>query len=147
MQIFASVFFGVLATLILSASAQAQSRYFCVKPDGQAVCAIDVPQGVRNDPSVLCNTACGQCYLTCAAVGGAAGEARHGAAGLPVVAVTPRMLQGGGMESGYESKEYCDQQYHACAANCRKQPNQKACLAYCESVRSGCGTGNRPGSN
>jgi hypothetical protein len=145
LTIFALTLFSVLA----AAQAQAQTKYFCVKPGGAPVCAIMTPAGSRHDPSVLCNLSCPQCSLTCVAQlrlgAGAAGMEDQ----VPLVQVRPEVLTGQDMQSNIETPEYCDAQYQTCLANCRRDPKTGAnaqylhqCEAYCQSVRSGCGTGN-----
>jgi hypothetical protein len=138
-----------LCAVLAASQAQAQTKYFCVKPDGTPVCAILPPPGARHDPSVLCNLSCSQCNLTCVAQlrlgAGAAGMENQ----VPVVQVRPEALTGQDMQSNIETPEYCDSQYNACMANCRRDPKTasniehvRQCEAYCQSVRSGCGTGN-----
>ncbi|MFZ5811898.1 MAG: hypothetical protein ACOY4F_07650 [Thermodesulfobacteriota bacterium] len=145
---------ALLALALLAAAtapgAAAQTKYFCVKPDGAPVCAIMVQPGARHDPSVLCNLSCAQCNLTCRAVlriqDGAAPDIENQ---VPVVPVRPEALTGQDMQSNIETPEYCAAQYQACLANCRRDPRNASnpaymsqCEAYCQSVRSGCGTGN-----
>lgn len=138
-----------LLTVLAAAQAQAQTKYFCVKPGGEPVCAIIAPPGSRHDPSVLCNLSCSQCTLACVA------QLRlgPGQAGMedqvPVVQVRPEALTGQDMQSNIETPEYCDSQYAACMEQCRRDPRTasnleylRQCEAYCQSVRSGCGTGN-----
>jgi|GEM_PF-893662 len=146
--IFASL---ALAFLVAAAAPQAlaQTKYYCVKPDGAPVCAIMVPPGARHDPSVLCNLSCSQCNLTCAALlrlgDGTSGMENQ----VPVVQVRPEALSGHDMQSNIETPAYCDAQYRNCLDNCRRDPHSasspaylRECEAYCQSVRSGCGTGN-----
>lgn len=129
-----------LGLVVASAGASfAQSRFYCVKPDGTPLAAIVMPYGDNHDPSVVCNAAVPQCFLTCAAVS----RVRDGVAvtpdNVPTVTVTPQMLAniGGGAA---ETPAFCAQQYDACVAHCR---GDRSCIGYCQSVRSGCGTGNR----
>ncbi|EFL50687.1 conserved hypothetical protein [Solidesulfovibrio fructosivorans JJ]] len=130
----------VLALTLAAASmAMAQSTLYCVKPNGAAVAAITMPPGDTHDPSVVCNAVVPQCYLTCTAVlqtqmGGAA-------ANVPTIPVTRQMLQNLGNPAP-ETPAMCAQQYQRCVAKCR---GDRACISYCQSVRSGCGTGNRRG--
>lgn len=132
--------FLVMCLALAGASvASAQTYFYCVKPDGMPVASIIMPAGSRHDPSVVCNAVAPQCFLTC----GAVLEFHSGQAvlppNLPTVTVTPQMLSGLG-EPTFESPQYCASQYQTCLANCR---GDRSCRAYCESVRSGCGTGNR----
>jgi hypothetical protein len=124
--------------LVGAATASAQTTFYCVKPDGAPVAGIVIPSG-RHDPSVLCNAMVPQCFLTC----GAVLQLQNGQAvappDLPMVTVTPQMLNSMGSPA-YESPQQCASQYQQCLAKCR---GDQACKAYCESVRSGCGTGNR----
>jgi hypothetical protein len=148
---------SLLTLLVLSlfavagaSEASAQTKYFCVKPDGAPVCAILVPPGARHDPSVLCNLSCTQCNLTCSAVLRVQNGTRPDLENqVPVVQVRPEALTGLDMQSNIETPEYCAAQYQACLANCRRDPRNASsptymhqCEAYCASVRSGCGTGN-----
>ena len=143
-----------LAALLLAASlastAFAQQRYFCLKPDGTPICAIDVLAQTNKDPSALCNAASPQCALACLAEGGPGAQEKYGAMGLPAIPVTPEMLSGLSMTSQPESAEMCQSQYQACIENCRMDPmnagNQTylgQCYSSCQSVLSGCGTGNK----
>lgn len=130
---------SVVCLIMAAASvASAQSKFYCVKPDGMPVSGIVLPHGARQDPSVVCNAVVPQCYLTCSAVQ----QIKSGEAvvppDLPVVKVTRQMLSAVG-EPAYESPQYCASQYQNCLANCR---GDTSCRAFCESVRSGCGTGN-----
>ncbi|MEF3695975.1 hypothetical protein [Desulfolutivibrio sp.] len=140
-----------LAFLVAAAAPQAlaQSKYYCVKPDGAPVCAILVTPGARHDPSVLCNLSCAPCNLTCSAILRLGDGARGMEDQIPVVQVRPEALTGRDMQSNIETPEYCNAQYQNCLANCRRDPQSSAsatalgqCEAYCQSVRSGCGTGN-----
>lgn len=134
----------LLSTLVLclalagAATASAQTTFYCVKPDGAPVAGIIIPAGDRHDPSVVCNAIVKQCFLTCSAV-----MERHDGqatvpAGLPMVAVTPQMLNDLAAPA-YESPQQCASEYQQCMARCR---GDRACQSYCQSVRSGCGTGN-----
>ncbi|WP_300159672.1 hypothetical protein [Solidesulfovibrio sp.] len=131
----------LVLTLILAAAsaAMAQTQMYCVKPDGAAVAAISLPYGDRHDPSVVCNAVVPQCYLTCSAVLQIKDGYAAQAANVPVVQVTQQMLQNLGNPAP-ETPAMCAQQYQQCVSKCR---GDKACVAYCQSVRSGCGTGNR----
>ena len=121
-----------------AATASAQTTFFCVKPDGQPVAGIVIPYGDRHDPSVICNAMVPQCFLTCGAVMQRADGQDVLPPGLPLVQVTPQMLNSLGTPA-YESPQQCAAQYQQCLARCR---GDQACKAYCDSVRSGCGTGN-----
>ena len=128
----------LVALLLAAATASAQSQFYCVKPDGMPLAAIVMPYGANHDPSVVCNAAVPQCYLTC----GAVMQVQNGVAvqpNLPTIQVTQQMLNSLG-NGAPETPEYCAKQHQACVAKCR---GDKACIAYCQSVRSGCGTGNR----
>lgn len=116
----------------------AQTTFYCVKPDGAPVAGIVIPGGDRHDPSVLCNAFVAQCYLTCSAVLQHQDGQSVVPESVPMVQVTPRMLNSLG-EPAYESPAQCEAQYQQCVARCR---GDRACKAYCESVRSGCGKGN-----
>lgn len=130
--------FVVMGLVVAAASAAfAQNKYYCVKPDGAPISAIVLPRGVTQDPSVVCNAVVPQCFLTCSAVQ-RLGNGENPAPNVPVVKVTRRMLGTVG-NPAYESPQYCAQQYQNCLANCR---GDSSCRAFCESVRSGCGTGN-----
>ena len=133
------LFVALVLTLALAAAsaALAQTQLYCVKPDGSAVAAISLPYGDRHDPSVVCNAVVPQCFLTCGAVaqihsGGPAGPTPN----VPTVNVTPQMLSALGGASA-ETPEQCARQYQGCVAKCR---GDRSCIAYCQSVRSGCGT-------
>jgi hypothetical protein len=130
---------AILALSLAAASAaSAQTQFYCVKPDGAAIAAIALPYGARHDPSVVCNAVVPQCYLTC----GAVLELRDGssvAAGVPTIQVTQQMLDRIGNPAP-ETPAMCAQQYQQCVSQCR---GDRACVAACQSVRSGCGTGNR----
>lgn len=131
--------FSVLCLIVAGASAAlAQSTYMCVKPDGTPVAGIIMPRGADQDPSVVCNAVVPQCFLTCSAMQRFQNGQAPLPAGLRTIRVTRRMLSAVG-EPGYESPQYCEQQYQNCLANCR---GDRACQAFCRSVRSGCGTGN-----
>ncbi|WP_428564386.1 MAG: hypothetical protein ACP59X_02125 [Solidesulfovibrio sp. DCME] len=131
--------FAILALCLAGASAaSAQTQMYCVKPDGAAVAAIVLPYGTQHDPSVICNAVVPQCYLTCGAVLQLQ-DGRSVAAGVPTVQVTQQMLQRIGNPAP-ETPAMCAKQYQDCVAKCR---GDRACVAYCQSVRSGCGTGNR----
>ncbi|QAZ66089.1 hypothetical protein [Solidesulfovibrio carbinolicus] len=128
----------LVGLLLVAATANAQTQFYCVKPDGMPVAAIVMPYGTSHDPSVVCNAAVPQCYLTC----GAVMQVQNGVAvqpNLPTIQVTQQMLNSLG-NGAPETPEYCAKQYQSCVAKCR---GDKACIAYCQSVRSGCGTGNR----
>lgn len=131
----------LLAILALSLAAagiaSAQTQLYCVKPDGSAVASIILPQGDRHDPSVVCNAVVPQCYLTCSAVLQLQDGRSVAAGNVPVVQVTPRMLQNLGNPAP-ETPAMCEQQYRDCVNKCR---GDRACIGYCKSVRSGCGTG------
>ena len=130
--------FFVMGLLLAAATAFAQTQLYCVKPDGAPVAAIVMPYGSNHDPSVVCNAAVPQCYLTC----GAVLQITSGvtiAPNLPTIQVTQQMLASIG-NGAPETPEQCAKQYQSCVAKCR---GDKACLAYCQSVRSGCGTGGR----
>ena len=134
------LFVSLVLTLTLAAAsmALAQSTMYCVKPNGAAVAAITMPPGDTHDPSVVCNAVVPQCYLTC----GAVMQVQNGVAvqpNLPTIQVTQQMLNSLG-NGAPETPEFCAKQYQSCVAKCR---GDKACVAYCQSVRSGCGTGNR----
>jgi hypothetical protein len=127
-------------TLAAASVASGQTRFYCVKPDGAPIAAIVMPYGSSQDPSVVCNAVVPPCFLTCGAVaqiqsGGQAAPAPN----VPTVTVTQQMLSGLG-SPGVESPESCTKQYQNCVAKCR---GDQACAAYCQSVRSGCGTGNK----
>jgi hypothetical protein len=129
----------VLGLIVAAAApASAQEYFYCVKPDGAPVASIVMPAGSRHDPSVVCNAMVPQCFLTCAAVQ----QLHDGQAvlppDLPAITVTPQMLSGLGAPT-YESPAQCESQFQACLGSCR---GDRACQAYCRSVRSGCGTGN-----
>lgn len=129
---------ALVALLLAAATAGAQTQFYCVKPDGAPLAAIVMPSGANHDPSVVCNAAVPQCYLTCSAVV----QIQNGVSvqpGLPTIQVTRQMLNSLG-NGAPETPEYCAKQHQACVAKCR---GDKACIAYCQSVRSGCGTGNR----
>lgn len=130
------LFASLVLTLLLAAAgmASAQTQLYCVKPNGAAVAAIVLPAGDSHDPSVVCNAVVPQCYLTCAAVG-QTGQGMA-AANVPTVVVTAQMLQRLGNPAP-ETPAMCTQQYQTCVAQCR---GDRACIAYCQSVRSGCGT-------
>lgn len=128
--------FVLALTLAAAGAASAQTRLYCVKPNGAAVAAIVLPYGDSHDPSVVCNAVVPQCYLTCSAV--REGGAAQAAVNLPTVTVTQQMLQNLGNPAP-ETPAMCAQQYQSCVAQCR---GDRACIAYCQSVRSGCGTGN-----
>jgi hypothetical protein len=135
-RLVAAVF--LLGLLLAAAAVQAQTQFYCVKPDGMPVSAIVMPAGSGHDPSVVCNAAVPQCYLTC----GAVLQIQNGVAvapNLPTVQVTQQMLNSLG-NGAAETPEFCAKQYQSCIGKCR---GDKACVAYCQSVRSGCGTGNR----
>ncbi|OLN26370.1 hypothetical protein DVDV_2692 [Desulfovibrio sp. DV] len=128
----------VMGLLLAATAAYAQTQLYCVKPDGVPVAAIVMPYGSNHDPSVVCNAVAPQCYLTC----GAVMQITSGvtiAPNLPTVQVTQQMLASIG-NGAPETPEQCAKQYQSCVAKCR---GDKACLAYCQSVRSGCGTGGR----
>ncbi|MHC1790677.1 hypothetical protein [Solidesulfovibrio sp.] len=130
--------FAVLGLLTAATAASAQTQFYCVKPDGLPVAAIVMPYGSNHDPSVVCNAAVPQCYLTC----GAVLHVRDGLAvtpNLPTIQVTPQMLATLGNHAP-ETPEQCARQYQSCVAQCR---GDRACVAACQSVRSGCGTGGR----
>ena len=129
----------VLGAVLSAAAAWAQTQFYCVKPDGAPVAAIVLPYGAGHDPSVVCNAVVPQCYLTCGAVMQVQSGVAAPAPGLPTVTVTPQMLSNLG-GAGAETPEYCARQYQSCVAKCR---GDRACAAYCQSVRSGCGTANR----
>lgn len=142
----------LLCALFLAAasSAFAQERYFCIKPDGTPICAIDVLAQTNRDPSALCNAASPQCALVCLAQGGPGAMEKYGPMGLPAIPVTREMLSGLSMTSQPESEEMCQSQYQACIESCRMDPinagNQTflgQCYSSCQSVLSGCGKGNR----
>jgi hypothetical protein len=135
------LFFVVLSlTLVAASVASAQTRMYCVKPDGAPIAAIVMPYGSNHDPSVVCNAVVPQCFLTCGAVAQMhSGTQNAPAPNVPIVTVTAQMLSGLG-SSGAESPELCAKQYQSCLAKCR---GDRSCAAYCESVRSGCGTANR----
>ncbi|HCR11941.1 MULTISPECIES: hypothetical protein [Solidesulfovibrio] len=135
------LFIALVLTLALAAAsaALAQTQLYCVKPDGSAVAAISLPYGDRHDPSVVCNAVVPQCYLTCSAVMQVQDGYAAQAANVPVIQVTQQMLQRLGNPAP-ETPAMCAQQYQQCVSQCR---GDKACIAYCKSVRSGCGTGNR----
>ena len=129
----------VLGLVLFGATAaSAQGYFYCVKPDGAPVASIVLPAGAGHDPSVVCNAVVPQCFLTCSAVL----EVHSGQAvlppDLPSVTVTPHMLANLGGASP-ETPALCDEQYRQCVARCR---GDHACQAYCQSVRSGCGTAN-----
>ena len=129
-----------LALVLAASAAMAQTQMYCVKPDGMPVASIVMPYGAQHDPSVVCNAVVPQCYLTCGAVlrlqsGGPASPPPN----VPVITVTPQMLANIG-GNGAETHEFCERQYQSCVAKCR---GDRACVAYCQSVRSGCGTGGR----
>jgi hypothetical protein len=124
-------------------AASAQTTFYCVKPDGAPVAGIIMPGGSNHDPSVVCNAVVPQCFLTCGAVAQLADGMAVLPQGLPMITVTPQMLSGLGAPV-YESPEHCASQYQQCLAKCR---GDQACRAYCQSVRSGCGTGNAGRSN
>ncbi len=130
----------VLSLTLAAAVAWGQTQFYCVKPDGAPVAAIVMPYGSNHDPSVVCNAAVPQCFLTCSAVQRlpAGGQATP-PPDVPTVAVTPQMLSNFGAPAA-ETPEACDRQYQACVAKCR---GDRACVAYCQSVRSGCGTASR----
>jgi len=133
--LFLSLVLGLTLAAVTAASAQTQT--YCVKPDGAPVAEIIIPRGSANDPSVICNAVVPQCFLTCSAVARTqSGSMAAPAPNVPVVTVTPQMLSnlGGG---GAETPELCNKQYQSCVAKCR---GDRACAAYCQSVRSGCGT-------
>uniref|UniRef100_I2PYD3 Uncharacterized protein n=1 Tax=Desulfovibrio sp. U5L TaxID=596152 RepID=I2PYD3_9BACT len=126
-------------TLMAATAALAQTQMYCVKPDGMPVAAIVMPYGANHDPSVVCNAVVPQCYLTCGAVlhvqyGGMTTPPPN----LPTIAVTPQMLQNIGNPAP-ETPAMCNSQYQQCAAQCR---GDRACIAQCQSIRSGCGTAN-----
>jgi len=129
--------------------ADAQQIYYCVKPGGAAVCAIDVPLGTNADPSALCNKASPQCSLACYAEGGPGAAGKYGALGLPVIPVTQAMATPENMLSQPETPELCKSQYQSCLARCQADPVNanptylQQCYGSCQSVYSGCGTGNR----
>lgn len=134
-----SIFFVVMCVVLAAASAAfAQNKYYCVKPDGAPISAIVLPRGARQDPSVVCNAVVPQCFLTCSAVQRIGSGEGVVPPSVPVVKVTRQMLSTVGSPA-YESPQYCAQQYQNCLANCR---GDSSCRAFCESVRSGCGTGN-----
>ena len=137
------VFASLVLTFALAAAsaALAQTPMYCVKPNGAAVAAIIMPYGDSHDPSVVCNAVIPQCYLTCSAELQTQMGASTVPPGLPTVTVTPQMLQHVGNPAP-ETPAMCAQQYQQCVASCR---GDQACIAYCQSVRSGCGTGNRRG--
>ena len=58
---------------------------------------------------------------------------------LPTIQVTQQMLANLGNPAP-ETPQQCARQYQSCVAQCR---GDRACAAYCQSVRSGCGTGGR----
>lgn len=132
------VSFFILGLLLAATTAVAQTQFYCVKPDGMPVSAIVMPASSSQDPSVVCNAVAPQCYLTC----GAVLHVRDGvvvAPGLPTIQVTQQMLNSIGNPAP-ETPAQCAKQYQSCVAQCR---GDKACLAACQSVRSGCGTGGR----
>lgn len=127
-------------TLAAATVALAQTQLYCVKPDGMPVAAILMPAGSNQDPSVVCNAVAPQCYLTCGAVlhiqyGGMTTPPPN----LPTIAVTQQMLATIGNPAA-ETPAFCAKQYQSCVAQCR---GDRACLASCQSTRSGCGTANR----
>jgi len=131
-------FFVLGLLLAAAAAASAQTQLYCVKPDGMPVAAIVMPYGSNHDPSVVCNAVAPQCYLTC----GAVLQIQNGmvvAPNLPTIPVTQQMLASLGNPAP-ETPQQCAQQYQSCVAQCR---GDRACVAYCQSVRSGCGTGGR----
>lgn len=131
--------FSVVCLIVAAAPAAfAQGKYICIKPDGAPVAGIIMPRGAKADPSVVCNAVVPQCFLTCSAVQKFQNGQAPLPAGLRTIKVTHRMLSAVG-EPGYESLQYCEQQYQNCLANCR---GDSACRAFCGSVRSGCGKGN-----
>jgi hypothetical protein len=131
--------FLVMCLVVVAASvASAQGKYVCVKTDGSPVAGIILPRGAKQDPSVICNAVVPQCFLTCSAVQKFHDGQSELPPGLPTVKVTRRMLSSVG-EPAFESPQYCASQYQNCLANCR---GDNACRAFCESVHSGCGTGN-----
>ncbi|MFP5258073.1 MAG: hypothetical protein ACLGQH_03530 [Acidobacteriota bacterium] len=128
----------VLGLLLSAATAFAQTQFYCVKPDGLPVAAIVMPYGSNHDPSVVCNAVVPMCYLTC----GAVLEIQNGVAvapGLPTIQVTQQMLANIGNPAA-ETPQQCAKQYQSCVAQCR---GDRACVAACQSVRSGCGTAGR----
>lgn len=138
-----AVFFSVLClVLAASATAFAQTQFYCVKPDGMAMAAIVMPMGTQDDPSVVCNAAIPQCVLTCGAVEHMTAYGLVVPPNLPVVMVTPEMLPKDRNQYLYESPAYCAQQYQACLSWCA---GSQTCANACQSVRSGCGTGNPGG--
>lgn len=146
-----SLFFVCFLLLTgLAGQAFAQELFFCVKPGGTPVCAIEVMAGTNADPSVLCNKASPQCALACVAEGGAGAAAKYGAMGLPVIPVDRTMATPENMMSQPETPEMCKSQYQACVRKCQTDPMNaqnpaylQQCYSACQSVYSGCGTGNR----
>jgi len=135
------ILLSALGLVLAATAAMAQTQMYCVKPDGLPVASIIMPYGAGHDPSVVCNAVAPQCYLTCGAVlhiqsGGPATPPPN----VPVITVTPQMLANIGTHAA-ETPEFCARQYQSCVAKCR---GDRACVGYCQSVRSGCGTGGRP---
>jgi hypothetical protein len=132
--------FALSLTLAAATVALGQTQFYCVKPDGAPVASIVMPSGTRHDPSVVCNAAVPQCFLTCGAVMQIqSGGATMPPPNVPTVTVTQQMLSNLGTPV-QETPAYCAKQYQDCVARCR---GDRACVAACQSVRSGCGTGNR----
>ncbi len=135
-----------LAVVCFAATAYAQQPpiYQCIRPDGTVVGTVSDTSG---DPSSTCNHDLVDCNLVCAA------KLLLTDQGGGMVPVVPPQVpaQRTQPEPGgpAETPAYCQQKYQECTANCRADPKNRtaydrdACIASCNSWRSGCGTWNK----
>ena len=131
-----------LVCMNVAAFAVGPDTFECVRPDGTVVCTVRAPSG---DPSVVCNHDCVDCNLTCAARQLMVREGNEVIVNPGAPPPVPPKPEGpGGI--GVETPAFCRAQYQQCVSQCRSNPNNKtaydrdACIAACNSARSGCGT-------
>jgi len=128
-----------LGILLLSGAAQAR-LYNCVRPDGSVVCTVEA----GGDPSGACNSQCKDCNQVCTA------QERiiHDNGKTTVIPSGPEVGKRivPPPSGAVETREYCQQRFAQCKADCRKNPgndssfNLEACLSSCSDTMSGCGT-------